>query len=283
MSKLTLQSTAKLATGYTIPLLGLGVYKNNENPGEACLAAFRAGYRHVDSATMYGNEAQVGDAVRRSGIPRSELFITSKVASNSHGYEPALAAVDTSLAKFGGDGSQYFDLYLLHDPKGGKEKRLGAWKALIESKKSGKLRTVGVSNFGPKHLDEIVEAGLELPAVNQIEVQPFCQQKEIVEWCRKHDVLIQAYCPILRMAPGKIDHPIVVKVAEKHKKQATQVLIRWSLQKGYIPLVKSTKEERIKANADVYDFELDEQDMKDLDSLDMGANGAIAWNPVDAD
>ncbi|KZV92259.1 Aldo/keto reductase [Exidia glandulosa HHB12029] len=204
-----------LRAGYTIPLLGLGVYKNNENPTEACLAAFRAGYRHVDSAMRYGNEAQVGEAVRRSGIPRSELFITSKVFNSSHGYESALAAVDKSLATFGGDGSQYFDLYLLHDPTAGKEKRLGAWRALIEAKKAGKLRTAGVSNFGTKHLNEIVAAGLELPAVNQIELHPFCQQKDIVDWCRKHDVLIQAYSPVLRMAAGKIDHPTIVKVAEK--------------------------------------------------------------------
>ncbi|EJD41247.1 Aldo/keto reductase [Auricularia subglabra TFB-10046 SS5] len=266
-----------------MPVLGLGVYKN-EDPTEACAAAFRAGYRHVDSAKMYGNEAHVGRALRASGIPRSEVFITSKAFNKFHGYESTLAAVDESLTALGmPPDSSYYDLYLIHDPKSGKEKRLQTWKALVECHKAGKLRSIGVSNYGPRHLDEIVEAGLELPSVNQVELHPFCQQKEIVEWCRKHGVLVQAYCPVIRMVPDKVEHPTVVKIAKKHSKKPTQVLIRWSLQKGYVPLPKSTHEDRIIENANVFDFELDEGDTQELDALDQGAAGAIAWNPVDAE
>jgi len=274
--KLRLQSTIKLPTGYAIPQLGLGVYQNDDCT-PAVLAALKHGYRHIDSAKMYRNEKQVGEALRQSGVLRSDVFVTSKIASRSHGYESTLAGVDQSLAEFKFD---YIDLYLIHDPLSGKEKRLATYRALLECQKAGKIRTVGVSNYSPKHLEEIKEAGMTKPAVNQIELHPFCQQKPIVEYCEKNDIVVEAYCPLVR---GKFDDPVLQKISKKHGKDVSQVLVRWSLQRGFVPLPKSAQPTRVVSNADLYDFELDSSDMEEINGLDQGKNGAISWNPVDAD
>ncbi|KAJ1303740.1 hypothetical protein OPQ81_008164 [Rhizoctonia solani] len=223
-----------------MPVIGLGVYQNYDAKA-SCLLAFKHGYRHVDSAQMYRNENAVGLAVKESGLEREELFITTKCASRSHGYDKTLAGVDESLSKFGFD---YIDLFLIHDPLD-----------------KGKIKSVGVSNYGVKHLEEIEQAGLEAPTVNQIELHPWCQQKDIVDYCKKHDIR---------------------KLSKKHDRSGAQILIRWSLQKGYVPLPKSTREERIAENADVFGFELSGEDMDALDALDQGSNGAISWNPVNA-
>ncbi|GJJ06676.1 hypothetical protein Clacol_000871 [Clathrus columnatus] len=230
---------------------------------------------HIDTAKMYGNEKSVGDAVRESGLKREDVFITSKISSgHGHSYQNALATVDESLRNFGFD---YVDLYLIHDPRSGKESRLEAYRGLLEAKKQGKVRSVGVSNFSVKHLEELKESGLEQPEVNQIELHPFCQQKPIVDYCRKYGIVIQAYCPLIR---GKFDEPILQNVAKKHSKDVAQVLVRWSLQKGYIPLPKSSQPARIKSNADAYNFVLSDEDMEAIDSLDIGDSGAVSWNPV---
>ncbi|KIK51969.1 hypothetical protein GYMLUDRAFT_78050 [Collybiopsis luxurians FD-317 M1] len=258
-----------------MPVLGFGVYKNYD-ARSSCLEAFNAGYRHVDSAQMYQNEAAVGQAVRESGIDRSQLFITTKCGSRHHGYESTLKGVDESLAKFQLD---YVDLFLIHDPLSGSEKRLATYKALLECKAAGKIRTVGVSNYNVHHLEEIKSSGYELPAVNQLEIHPFCQQKPIVDYCVKNSILVQAYCPIVR---GKLDHEVFTSIAAKHKRDPAQILIRWSLQKGYVPLPKSATPSRIHSNAQVFDFELDAEDISRIDGLDQGENGAISWNPVNA-
>ncbi|TFY54034.1 hypothetical protein EVJ58_g9098 [Rhodofomes roseus] len=294
---LSITTSVRLSSGYTMPLLGLGVYLNNEC-FPACVAALKHGYRHIDSARLYHNEAEVGRAVRESGVPRGEVFVTSKIGSGSgeHGYESTLKAVDSSLQRFGFD---YLDLYLIHDPLSGKQKRLETWRALLEAKKAGKLRTVGVSNYGVKHLEEIREAGLEAPAVNQIELQPFCQQKEIVAYCSKNNIFIQAYCPLVR---GQFGNPVLREVAQKvrcavlvstaenfmklvsqYNKDVAQVLVRWSLQRGFSPLPKSSQPARVVSNADLYDFEISAEDLAKIDALDQGKKGAISWNPVDAD
>ncbi|KAF7432780.1 hypothetical protein PC9H_004723 [Pleurotus ostreatus] len=275
MAALALESVVKLSSGYTMPLLGFGVYQNYDTKASV-LEAFAAGYRHIDSAQVYRNEAHVGAAVHESSLPREELFITTKVVSKNHGYEKTLSGVDESLKKFGFD---YIDLFLIHDPFSGKGLRLATWKALIEARDAGKIRSIGVSNFSDKHLEEIRDHGLEMPSVNQIELHPFCQQKPIVEYCRKHAIVVQAYCPILR---GKMDHEVIQEIAKKHARDPAQILIRWSLQRGFVPLPKSATPGRIHSNAQVYDFSLNEDDMKDLDSLDRGAEGAISWNPVGA-
>ncbi|KAL0950133.1 hypothetical protein HGRIS_010129 [Hohenbuehelia grisea] len=275
MSSLTLDSVVNLSTGYTMPLLGFGVYRN-DSAKDSCLEAFKAGYRHVDSAQMYQNEAEVGAAVRAYGLKREEVFITSKIASRDHGYESTLAGVDASLERFGFD---YIDLFLIHDPRSGTERRLATYKALLKCKKAGKIRTVGVSNYSPKHLDEIKNAGLKMPSVNQVELHPLCQQKPIVDYCRSSNIVVEAYCPIIR---GNFDNDVIKSISEKHQRDPAQILCRWSLQHGFVPLPKSATPSRIHSNAQLYDFVLDEEDMAKLDGLDRGKEGEISWNPVDA-
>ncbi|KDR75170.1 hypothetical protein GALMADRAFT_226827 [Galerina marginata CBS 339.88] len=259
-----------------MPLLGFGVFQN-QNATPSVVEAFKAGYRHVDSAQVYRNEAQVGEAVRQSGLDRVDLFITTKCVSKTHGYESTKSGLDQSLAKMQFD---YVDLFLIHDPLSGKDRRLPTYKALLEGKATGKIKAVGVSNYGVKHMEEIKEAGYELPDVNQIELHPLCQQKPIVKYCQENNIIVQAYCPIIR---GRMDNPVIQEVAIKHTRDPAQILIRWSLQKGYVPLPKSATPSRIRSNADVYDFELDKEDMQKLDALDLGKAGSISWNPVDAE
>ncbi|KAL1735512.1 NADP-dependent oxidoreductase domain-containing protein [Schizophyllum commune] len=273
---LSISSTVKLSTGYTMPLLGFGVYQNY-NAKPSVLEALKAGYRHIDSAQVYKNEADVAEAVRESGIDRGSVFVTTKIVSKNHGYESTLKGVDESLAKMKFD---YIDLFLIHDPLSGKEKRLQTYKALLEARAAGKIRTVGVSNYGVKHLEEIRAANYELPSVNQIELHPLCQQKEIVEYCNQNNIVVQAYCPIIR---GQMDNAVIQSVAKKHARDPAQILIRWSLQRGFVPLPKSETPSRIHSNAQVYDFELSDEDVAQLNSLDRGKDGAVSWNPVGAD
>ncbi|KAH7925931.1 Aldo/keto reductase [Leucogyrophana mollusca] len=277
MSNLNIKSTIRLASGYAMPLLGFGVYQNYTAKASV-LEAFKAGYRHVDSAQAYRNESSVGEAVRDSGIDRGDLFITTKCISKNHGYESTLKGVDESLTEFGFD---YIDLFLIHNPHSGNERRLATYEALQESSKAGKIRTVGVSNYGVQHLEEIRLAGFAMPAVNQIELHPFCQQRPIVDYCQKHSIVVQAYCPIVRGEEGKMYHPVVRDIATKHAREPAQILIRWSLQKGFVPLPKSATPSRIWSNAQLYDFALDMEDMDKLDGLDEGKDGSISWNPVD--
>ncbi|KAM5543286.1 hypothetical protein V8D89_003160 [Ganoderma adspersum] len=275
-SPLSIDTTVRLRSGYELPLLGLGVGRSSDTK-LASLAALNAGYRHVDSARMYGNEAEVGEAVRESGLSRSKVYITSKIQNEEHGHETTLAAVDDSLKTFGFD---YIDFMLIHSAKSDKDTRLATWKALIEAKAAGRVRSIGVSNYGVKHLEEIRQAGLELPDINQIELQPLNQQKEIVEYCRVHGIFIVAYAPLMR---ARWDIPEILEVAKKHNKSPAQILVRWSLQRGFAPLPKSADPVRVAGNADVYDFELSPGDMASIDALDRGKEGAITWNPVDVD
>jgi len=273
---LKLTSTVRLSSGYYMPLLGFGVYQNYDAK-PSVIEAFKAGYRHVDSAQVYKNEAAVGAAVKESGLKREDLFITTKCVSKNHGYESTLKGVDESLAKFNID---YIDLFLIHDPFSGTERRLATYKALLEAKAAGKIRSVGVSNYGVHHLEEIKNAEFEMPSVNQVELHPLCQQKPIVEYCKANSIVVEAYCPIIR---GQMDNEVITKIATKHKRDPAQILLRWSLQKGYVPLPKSATPSRIHSNAQLYDFELSEEEIASLDTLDRGKEGGISWNPVDAE
>ncbi|KAI0646670.1 Aldo/keto reductase [Trametes meyenii] len=296
-SQLSIKSSIRLSSGFELPLLGLGVYLN-DNPKPAVLAALKHGYRHIDSARMYGNEKQVGEAVRESGIPREQVVVTTKIGNDEHGYDLALAAVDDSLKQL---GFEYVDIFLIHSAMSDKARRLETWRALIEAKKQGKIKAIGVSNYGVKHLEEIREAGLETPDINQIELQPLCQQKEIVEYSRKHNIAIEAYTPLMR---GQWDIPAITDAAKKvtiptsllslksaepdsqflqYNKNPAQILVRWSLQHGFAPLPKSADPERVVSNAEVYDFEIDAEDQARIDALDRGKAGEITWNPVDVD
>jgi len=276
MENLSITSTAKLLSGYDIPLLGLGVYQNDECK-PACEAALKHGYVHIDSAQMYGNEAQVGAAIKATGIDREKVFVTSKVnARQGQSVQQTLSGVETSLQRF---GFPYFDLFLIHSPLAGKKIRLETYKALLQKRDEGKIRSVGVSNYAVPHLEEIVEAGLELPTVNQVELHPFCQQRPIVEYCQAKGIMVEAYCPLVR---GAFSNPVLQRIVKKTGRTPAQVLVRWSLQKGLVPLPKSSNPTRIAENADVYGWTLSPEDMEALDGLDQGDDGAISWNPTHA-
>ncbi|KAF8558712.1 Aldo/keto reductase [Imleria badia] len=275
-------TSVTLTTGYSLPTVGFGVYQLEPSLCAGAVAnALKTGYRHIDSAQYYENEAEVGEGVRSSGIPREQVFITSKVINTLVGYDDTLKSVEESVKKLGFD---YYDLFLVHAPHGGREARIAKYKALLEAKKRGLVRTVGVSNFSEKHIKEIVEAGLEKPAVNQIELHPWCQQRPIVSYCQSTGIVVQAYSPLVRgkdAGEGKgIQNAVVRNIADKHGKSPAQVLIRWSLQKGLVPLPKATSPRRIEENLEVYDFALDAGDVVAIDALDEGARGAVTWNPV---
>ncbi|KAI0745398.1 Aldo/keto reductase [Earliella scabrosa] len=276
MEELGLNSTVRLSTGFDMPRLGFGVYQNYTTH-DSVLEAFRAGYRHVDTAQAYRNEAHVGSALKESRLSRSEVFVTTKCISKTHGYESTSRAVDVSLQRL---DTTYIDLFLIHDPYKGKELRLQTYRALLDAQSAGKIRTVGVSNFGIKHLEEIRLAGLQTPSVNQIELHPYCQQRPIVAYCREHGIVIQAYAPLIR---GQFDDPILMRLSEKHKRDPAHILLRWSLQHGFVPLPKSATPTRIRSNTELFDFSLDVEDMQLLDALDRGKAGAVTWNPVDAE
>ncbi|KAH9940466.1 Aldo/keto reductase [Epithele typhae] len=260
-----------------MPCLALGVYQNYTTH-ESVLEAFRAGYRHVDTAQAYRNEAAVGSAFRESGLKRDDVFITTKCISKTHGYDSTSRTVELSLARL---ELEYIDLYLIHDPFKGTDLRLQTYRALLDAQRAGKIRSVGVSNFGIKHLTEIRTAGLPMPSVNQIELHPRCQQRPIVDYCREHGVIVQAYSPLIR---GQLDDPVFAQLAQKRVRiDPAQVLLRWSLQHGFVPLPKSATPARIRSNAQLFDFALDEADMAALDALDQGAAGAVTWNPIDAE
>ncbi|KAK1773161.1 NADP-dependent oxidoreductase domain-containing protein [Copromyces sp. CBS 386.78] len=285
MSKLSLNDTIKLNSGYEIPRLGFGVCHSPADEVDKIVEeAFNAGYRHVDSASVYRNEAGCGAAILRSSIPRSQIFFTSKVGPKHISYNAAKRIISESLEK---TGLEYIDLMLLHAPYGGSANRKGAWLALVEAVEEGKIRSIGVSNYGVHHLDELEQHIKELEAerggpgkggvlsVGQWEIHPWCPRKDIVEWCRKRNVVVEAYSP---MVQGKrFGEPGLKKLAEKYGKTEAQVLVRWSLQKGYVPLPKSVRAEKIKENAEVYGFELEEEDVKGLETEEYSP---VCWDPT---
>ncbi|UNI15304.1 hypothetical protein JDV02_001847 [Purpureocillium takamizusanense] len=273
-SKRTLQDTLTMTNSVKIPQLGFGVYKSPEAVcARSCDTALDVGYRHIDTAQFYGNETQVGQAVQRSAMPREHVFITTKVLVAEDSVEATLRKCLDSVAKLDPD-SGYVDLFLIHSPNSGAVKRKIMWQALEKLYESGKARSIGVSNFGIKHIEELKEfATVWPPHVNQIELHPWMQQREIVEYCHNHGIVVEAYAPLVRNL--KADDPTLFKIAEKHSVSPNQVLVRYSLQKGWVPLPKSDTPERIAANANVFGFSLSDEDMAALDGLDQGPAGAI--------
>jgi methylglyoxal/glyoxal reductase len=259
---LTLKSSAKLNNGVEIPYLGLGVYQSP--PGEITLRAVRyalkIGYRQIDTAELYGNEKDVGRALRESGIRREDVFITTKVWNSHQGYDSTLYACEGSLGRL---GLSYVDLYLIHWPVQG----LGdeTWRAMIKLLHQGKARAIGVSNYSIRELNELLEKSDIVPAVNQVEFHPFLYQEELLRFCKNNNIQLEAYSPLTR---GKrLNHPKILELAKKYNKTPAQVLIRWSLQHNVIVIPKSIHEARIKENSQVFDFQLEPKDMKLLDSL----------------
>ena len=264
-SQLKIDSRVTLIDGNSMPLLGLGVWdaKSGKETYDAVIHALKVGYRHIDTAEMYGNERDVGSAVIDSGLTRKDVFITTKLWDSGMGYDHALKSFDISLRKL---NLAYVDLYLIHWPEKGS--KLEIWSALEKIKKEGRCRSIGVSNFAPKHLKDILNNADLLPAVNQIEMSPFLQQQEISSFCIKEKIHLTGYCPLARGT--RFNNPILCRVAEETKKTAAQVMIRWALQCGHTVIPKSARPHRIEENADIFDFKLTEDQMKMLDGLEEG-------------
>ena len=255
-----------LNDGNKIPAIGFGVFTiPNDGPTyEAVMQALKAGYRHIDTAAAYFNEEDVGKAVRDSGIPREEIFITSKLWLQDHGYEAAKKGIARSLRKL---DLGYIDLYLVHQPYGDVA---GAWKAMEEAKAEGTLKSIGVSNMSPALWKKFVPDFATKPAVNQVEFNPLFQQKEIRVLMAETDTKLEAWYPLGHGNAGLLGDPVITKLAEKYGKNAGQIILRFEVQEGVITLPKSTNPERIRTNLDVFDFELTEEEMNEMRALDTG-------------
>ncbi|MBY0063040.1 MULTISPECIES: aldo/keto reductase [Priestia] len=259
-----LQSTTTLANGVKMPWLGLGVYKveDGQEVVDSVKYAIKAGYKSIDTAKIYENEEGVGQAIKESGVSREELFVTSKVWNADQGYDTTLQAFETSLNKL---GLEYLDLYLIHWPVEGKYK--DTWKALEKLYKDGKIRAIGVSNFQVHHLEDLIADAEVKPMVNQIEFHPLLTQIEVREYCKKQGIQVEAWSPL---AQGELlDNEVLTQIAEKHGKSTAQVILRWDLQNEVVTIPKSTKEHRIIQNADVFDFELNAEEVEKINALNQ--------------
>lgn len=259
----SLQGTVLLHNGVKMPYFGLGVYKVEEGNEviESVKTALEVGYRAIDTAALYENEEGVGKAIKESGIPRKEIFVTTKVWNTDHGYEKTLKAFDKSISKLGLD---YVDLYLIHWP--GKDTFIDTWRALEKLYRDGRVRAIGVSNFKPHHLQTLMEHSEEKPVINQVELHPYFQQKELREFCKQHDIVVEAWSPLGR---GQVlDDPVLAEIGKKYGKTPAQVTLRWHLQNDIVIIPKSVTPSRIKENADIFDFELTAEDMEQIDQLD---------------
>lgn len=278
MSELTLQSKLKLRDGNEIPIMGFGTYEIEGQEAYTTVRwALETGYRHIDSAEWYANERQCGRAIldfcKEAGVPRSEVFYTTKLRSNS-GYAAARKAIQKSLDAC---GLGHIDLFLLHSPLGGPEMRRESWRAALDAKAEGKVRSIGVSNYGVRHIQELVDSGVELPAINQVDLHPFMTRTDIVKICREHDIALEAWAPLVR--GYRFKHPDIVTLAKKYGKEPAQILLRYSLQKGFIALPKSVSKQRIASNVQIYDFELTPEEIAHLDTLDEQL--VTDWDPTD--
>ncbi len=268
-------STATLPTrsGARIPIVGLGVFQSRagRTTKDAVQAALSLGYRHVDTARIYRNEADVGAAVRESGVPRDEIFVTTKLWNEDQGFDSALRAFDESLQRLGLD---YVDLYLLHWPVAGR--RLESWRALERLHEEKRARAIGVSNFLVPHLEELLAHARRQPDVNQIELSPFLQRRETTARCAREGIVVEAYSPLTKGL--RLAHPTIVEVAGTVGKTPAQVLLRWGVQHGFVVLPKSTRAERIAENAQLFDWSLGDAAMRRLDALEEGLT--TGWDPA---
>ncbi len=257
----------------TIPRVGLGLWKITDSAefNTALKAAVDTGYRHFDTAQIYGNEELLGSACKVSGLSRDELFITTKISVHNFGYKRALKSFETSLQNL---QTEYVDLLLLHFPV--PLLRKNTWKALVEIQRAGGARHIGVSNYTIRHLEEIKQQGLPLPYVNQVELHVFLQQPNLVTYCKSNYIILEAYSPL---AHGKeMDNPVITNIAKQHGVSYAQVMLRWCAEQGFIVLPKSTSPERISQNMKTLDFTLTPDDLKKLKQLDK--NMRTCWNPT---
>jgi len=280
--KINKDATYELKNGVRVPVIGFGTWQtpDGEVAESSVLDALNAGYRHIDTAAVYGNEESVGRAIAKSGIARSEIFVTTKLWNDNLTYDDAKNALQTSLDKLGLD---YVDLYLIHWPNplavrdSWRERNADVYKYMEDALESGLVRAIGVSNFHDHHIAALLETARVVPMVNQIHLSPSEMQPNVVAANDKFGILTQAYSPL---GTGTIlEVPQLVEIAKKHGKTPAQIAIRWSLEKGYNPLPKSVTTSRIESNLDVFDFTLTEDEMKIIESL--GGTGRVATNPDD--
>jgi len=258
--------TIALNDGASIPQLGLGVYKVPDDEAETVVAtALEAGYRHLDTASFYGNEGGVGRAMRASGVPRDEVFLTTKVWNTDHGYDETLRAFDLSLETLGTD---HVELYLIHWPAPRQDRYVETYRALERIREEGRARSIGVSNFQVHHLERLLGETGVVPAVDQVEAHPWLQQRELRAFADAHGIVTEAWSPLAR---GRIlDDPTLLRLAEAHGVSTAQVVIRWHLQQGLVVIPKSVTPSRIRSNADVFGFELSDDDLAAIAALDSG-------------
>lgn len=266
MKKITdINSTFQLHNGVNMPYLGLGTYQsdNDQEVVDAVKYALQIGYRHIDTASIYGNEEGVGRGLKESGVPRKDIFVVSKVWNNDQGYESTLKAFEASLARLDLD---YLDLYLIHWPVSGKYK--DTWRALEKLYKEKRVRAIGVSNFMRHHLKDLLDSAEIVPMVDQMEFHPYVVQQELLDYCTSKSIQYEAWSPFMQGKLFTLD--ICDDMARKYNKSPAQIILRWNLQKGVVTIPKSTKPDRIRANADIFDFELTKDETDYLDSLDRG-------------
>lgn len=264
----SLQDTTTLHNGVKMPWFGLGVYKVEEGTEviKTVKTAIKHGYRSIDTASLYQNEEGVGQGIREAleeeGLTREEIFVTTKVWNSDLGYDSTLAAFEASLARL---GLEYVDLYLIHWPVVAKYK--DAWKALEKLYKDGRVRAIGVSNFQIHHLEDLMGVADIKPMVNQVEYHPRLAQKELLRYCKEQNIQMEAWSPLMRAQ--LLDNPVLVEIAQKHGKTVSQVILRWDIQHGVVTIPKSVKEERIIENASIFDFELTDSEMEQIDQLNQ--------------
>jgi methylglyoxal/glyoxal reductase len=261
MRSLNIQSKVELLNGIEMPRLGLGVWraKNGQETETSVLAALEAGYRGIDTASMYANESSVGEAIRASGVPREEVFVTTKVWNDEQGYDNTLKACRNSLDRLKMD---YADLYLVHWPVVGKYKE--TYRALEELYEQGLVKAIGVSNFEIHHLEDLMGSCRIKPMVNQVEMHPLLTQKKLFAFCRKEGIQLESWRPLMQ---GNLDLPLIVELAAKYGKTSAQIVLRWHLQLGVVTIPKSSQPQRIRENGDLFDFELEPEDMIRIDAL----------------
>lgn len=276
----TLTDVYTLSNGVAIPWVGFGTWQTPDGQvaAESVKTALAAGYRHIDTASIYRNETGVGQGIRESGVPREEIFVTTKIWNNKRGYEKTRESVEKSLERLGLD---YLDMVLIHWPaaphrvENWEELNQSTWQALTDLYKEGNIRAIGVSNFKPHHLKALLEAEVK-PMVNQIELHPGMTQQETVDLCKEHGILLEAWSPL---GCGRLlDHPFLGELAAKYGKSVAQVCIRWCLQKGFLPLPKSVTPARIQQNAQVFDFVISDEDMAAMDTMEN-----VGWSGLDPD
>lgn len=260
------QTSIQFSDGNRIPQVGLGVWRvSQEDAKNSVSHALKSGYRHIDTASIYKNEEGVGEGIKESGVPREQIFVTTKVWNDDQGFEEAKASLDASLQRLQLD---YIDMLLIHWPTPANDRYVDTWRALIEAQKEGKVRSIGVSNFYPEHIQRLIDETGVAPVINQVELHPYLQQAELRAAHQANNVITQAWSPL---GQGEVlNDEVIGAIAARHNKTPAQVIIRWHIQLGNVVIPKSITPARIESNVDVFDFELSEQDMAEIASLDKG-------------